>query len=292
MRAARATRTAPFVDPTRYTGWNGMLAGALIRAGVILDDPWAKEHGLTTLRRMRAEQADPAALAHSPGGVGGLLDDQVQVALAAIEAHEATGDPAWLAWSAALMDRVWQDYLDPAAGGLFDTCSMAGEGLLPTRAKPVQDAPTPSPNGVAALCLARLAEVTGAPRFLERRDALLRAFAEAVPPLGLYGATLAHAMSWAVMPTTHLVIVEGNGAEAAGLAEAMHRAALRHFVPRRVVQRFRAGADQPAGLPPAVAGMLGAGTQTRGYACTGTTCQAPADSIASWIATLSMLASA
>ncbi len=292
MRSARATRTAPFVDRTRYTGWNGMLAGALIRAGVVLEDAWALEHGLATLRRIRGEQTDPAALAHSPGGIGGLLDDQVQVALAALEAHEATGDSAWLAWSTALMDRVWQDYLDPVEGGLFDAASKTGEGLLPTRAKPVQDAPTPSPNGVAALCLARLAEVTGAPRFVERRDALVRAFAEAVPPLGLYGATLAHAMSWAVMPATHLVIVEGAGEEARQLAQALHRAALRHFVPRRVVQRFRAGEAPQGALPPAVAGMLTAGALTRGYACTGATCQAPAESLDAWLTTLSALSSA
>jgi len=292
MRAARAGRTAPIVDRTRYTAWNGMLAGALIRAGMILDDNWAWEHGLRTLRRIREEQADPAALVHSPGGVGGLLDDQVQVALAALEAHEATGDPAWLGWSAALMDRVWQDYLDPAEGGLFDTSSASGEGLLPTRAKPVQDAPTPSPNGVAALCLARLAELTGEARFMARRDALLRAFAAALPQLGLYGATFAHAMSWALAPATHLVIIEGAGPDAVRTAEAMHRAALRHFAPRRVVQRVRNGEFQPGALPPAVAGMLAASEGTRGYACVGASCQAPAATIDTWLATLADVAAA
>ncbi len=286
MRAARALRTAPFVDRTRYTAWNGMLAAALIRAGMILDDAWAREHGLQTLRRIRAEQTDPTALVHSHGGAGGLLDDQVQVALAALEAHEATADPAWLAWSSSLMDRVWQDYLDPAEGGLFDTASASGEGLLPTRAKPVQDAPTPSPNGVAALCLARLAEVTGASRFAERRDVLLRAFAAAVPQLGLYGATFAHAMSWAIAPATHLVIIEGDGPDDARLADAMHRAALRHFVPRRVVQRFLAAEVRSGILPPAIAGMLSGGVGTRGFACAGTTCQAPATTLAAWKAAL------
>lgn len=292
MRAARAARTAPFVDRTRYTAWNGMLAGALVRAGTILDDDWALEHGLRTLRRIHDEQPDPAALAHSPGGVGGLLDDQVQVALAALEAHEATGDPAWLAWSAALLDRVWRDYLDPAEGGLFDTSAATGEGLLPARAKPVQDAPTPSPNGVAALCLARLAELTGEPRFAERRDALLGVFAGAVARLGLQGATFALGMSWAVAPATHLVIIEGEGPEATARAEAMHRAALRRFVPRRVVRRLRARAVTPAALPPAVAGMLAAGAGTRGYACTGTSCQAPATTLEEWTATLAALTTA
>jgi hypothetical protein len=286
MRAARATRTTPFVDRTRYTGWNGMLAGALIRAGVLLGEPWALQHGLRSLARLRSEQQDPVALAHAPGGVKGLLDDQVQVALAALEAHEATADGQWLAWAAAILDRVWAEYLDPAEGGLFDAAAASGEGLLPTRAKPVQDAPTPSPNGVAGLCLARLAELTGAPRFAERRDALLRAFAGAVPQLGLYGATIAQALAWGVSPATHLVIVEGGEAGGSELADAMYRAALETFVPRRVIQRYRAGATGEASLPAAVRGMLTADGETRGYVCTGTACQAPATTLDAWRANL------
>ena len=46
------------------------------------------------------------------------------------------------------MDRVWMDYWDGDGGGLWDTARGRGAepGLLPARAKPIQDAPTPSPN--------------------------------------------------------------------------------------------------------------------------------------------------
>jgi len=283
LRAARLRRAAPQVDRTRYTSWNGMLAGAMIRAGVALDEPLALAHGLRTLERIRSEAVDPAALLHNPGGAGGLLDDQVQVALAALEAFEATSTAVWLEWSATIMDRVWRDYRDPESGGLFDAVSPSGEGLLPTRAKPVQDAPTPSPNGVAALCLARLAEHTGEPRWLTRRDELVRTFAAAAPGLGLFGATLLRALDWALNPPTHLVIVEGDDA---GEAEAMHRAALRTFQPRRVVVRLREGDVAGRFLPPAIAGMMGAGRGTRAYACVGTACRLPATTLAAWRETL------
>jgi uncharacterized protein YyaL (SSP411 family) len=286
MRAARALRNAPFVDPTRYTAWNGMLAGALVRAGIVLDDSWALDHALRTLRRIRTDHEDPAALSHNPGGVGGLLDDQVQVALAAIDAHEATGDAEWLAWSALLLDRVWQDYLDPKSGGLFDSSGGDREGLLPTRVKPVQDAPTPSPNGVAALCASRLGELTGQVRWLERRDALVGAFAGAAAQLGIFGATLLQAMDWAVNPASHLVIVDGGET---ALADAMHRAALRTFLPRRVVQRVRAGVPGGSALPPAVVAMIGASRETRGYACVGPACQEPAGTMETWQETLQRL---
>src|SRR5690242_13394978 len=130
LLAARGARTAPFVDRTRYTNWNAMMASAMLRAGAVFDDAEARTHALRT-----------------PGGIAGLLEDQVQMASAAIDAHEATGETEWLEWAVRLMDRVWADYWDADAGGLFDTARQRASepGLLPTRAKPVQDAPTPSP---------------------------------------------------------------------------------------------------------------------------------------------------
>ncbi|HXG45217.1 MAG TPA: thioredoxin domain-containing protein [Gemmatimonadales bacterium] len=290
LRNARARRPAPAVDRTRYTNWNGMLAGAMIRAGSVLDDPWALAHGLATLRRIRREAADPAALPHSPGGVTGLLDDQVQVAAAALDAYEATGDLSWLDWSAALLDRVWQEYRDPAGGGLFDTAlHRSGEGLLPTRAKPVQDAPTPSPNGVAALASARLAELTGDVKWRERSAELVGAFAGRAAELGLFAATMLLAVDWAVNPPTHLVIVEGTEPGQAGRADALHRQALRTFAPRRVVHRIAPGTSDPSRLPPAVRGMLATGGAARAYLCVGATCRAPADEEQAWAALLGEL---
>jgi uncharacterized protein YyaL (SSP411 family) len=69
----------------------------------------------------------------------------------------------------------------------------------------------------------------------------------------------------------------------------MHRMALCTFLPRRVVQRVRAS-DAKATLPSAVAGMLGAGTGTRGYACIGTRCLAPSTTTAMWTETLANVA--
>lgn len=277
LLAAREARTAPFVDRTRYTSWNGMLAAALLRAGVILPDKWAVEHALITLHRIRSEQAIAGALAHSPGGKGGLLDDQVQVAAAAIEAYEVTGDVDWLRWSEMLLDRVWEQYADDD-GALFDVAKGgAGEGLLPTRAKPIQDAPTPSPNGVAALGAARLAELTGAPRWAERRDRLVAACSGSASELGLYGATLLLAVDWVVHPATHVVVVEGPESDG-----AMHRAVFRSFLPRRVIHRLRQSEPNLDRLPAAVRPMLNAATGESAFLCVGTRCLAPARTPAEW----------
>jgi uncharacterized protein len=288
LRAARALRPAPFVDRTRYTNWNAMMASAMLRAGCVLGDDWSRTHALQTLGRIRKQSPAPDAVAHTPGGLTGLLDDQVQVAAASLDAYEVTARPEWLEWSERLMDRVWNDYWDEAAGGLFDTARHRDheEGLLPARAKPVQDTPTPSPNGVAGIVLAGLHELTAEPRWSERATALATAFAGRAAELGLYAATYLLAVDWLVNPAFHLVVV-GDSADAT--SRQMHDAALASFLPRRVVQLVEPAETSERRLPPAIRSMISAGQATRGYACTGTSCSAPAEELRAWQSSLESL---
>jgi len=291
LKAARDRRSAPFVDRTRYTGWNAMMASAMLHAGAVLGDSWARAHALATLALMRRDAANSDAVPHTPGGIGGLLDDQVQTASASLDAYEATGEPLWLGWAEAIMDRVWREYWAESGGGLFDTARGRQDetGLLPARAKPVQDTPTPSPNGVAGIVSARLHELTGNERWRERETALVEAFAGRASELGLYAATYLLAVDWHLGPRTHLVVVGPKDDET---AEEMHRAALAEFVPRRVVQRLTPEQAESRPLPPALAGMLAAATEPRGYACTGNTCSRPAETVEEWRATLQALGAA
>ena len=288
LLAARAERPTPFVDRTRYTNWNAMMASAMLRAGAVLGDADARRHALLTLERIRSERVAEDALAHTPGGVTGLLDDQVQAAAAALDAAEVTGEAEWGAWAERLMDRVWTDYWDEAAGGLFDTARGRHDelGLLPARAKPVQDTPTPSPNGVAGVVCARLHELTGDARWRERGLALVRAFAGRVEALGLHAAAYLLAADWHLSPASHLVIV---GEPGDAVADAMHADALRAFIPRRVVRRVAPANAAAEQLPAAMAGMVATGRAPRGYACTGTSCRAPAETERAWRETLAAL---
>jgi uncharacterized protein YyaL (SSP411 family) len=291
LRLERAQRQAPFVDHTRYTNWNAMMASAMLRASAVLGDDWSGGHALLTLTRMRQESTEPDAVAHTAGGVAGLLDDQIQVAAAALDAYEMTGERRWLEWAERLMDRVWADYWDGEGGGLFDTARGRGDeaGLLPARAKPIQDTPTPSPNGVAGIVTTRLYELTGNARWQERAAALVAAFAGRAGELGLYAATYLLALDWQLNPATHLVVV---GDPQDPEVRALHRAALAGFLPRRVVQLIAPAEAAQRPLPPALRGMLAAGGAPRAYACTGSTCSQPAADLASWQTTLESLRSA
>jgi uncharacterized protein YyaL (SSP411 family) len=280
LRAERSRRPAPFVDRTRYTSWNAMMASALLVAGPILGDNWARQHAIRTLQRIKSENSELDTVAHSPGGATGLLEDQVQTAAAALSAYEVTGDQTWLAWGTAIMERVYRDYRDEDRGGLFDvTQDQDREGLLGLRVKPLQDSPAPSPNGVAALAMIRLHHLTGDNTWEKRAEEQLRVFAGNTADLGLHGATYLRALDWFVSPVAHLVIVAAADDPA---GQAMHDLALATALPRRVVQLLSPDGLSETTLPPALSAMLEVGAAPKAYVCIGTRCRLPAATLEDW----------
>jgi len=255
LKAARDRRKAPFVDRTAYVNWNAMMAGAFLQAGAVLDRPACNEVALQVLERIWKNAWDVGSgMSHviDRPQPRGILDDNVQSAAAFLDAYESTGEDKWLKRARDVMTYCEQSHSDSAAG-YFDIAATNGAAYLSARAKPVQDAPTPSPNGVAALVLARLWVLTDKAEWRERLDRQLGAFAGSARELSLYGSTLLRAIDWAVNPVTR---IEVSGPTGEGPACAMHLLALQTYRPRKVV--VRKIADRPAAT-----------------VCVGTTCSLP-----------------
>jgi hypothetical protein len=160
-------RLEPPIDRTLYTDWNAMMASAAIKAGRALDDPALSEFAIRSLERI-------AVLCYRPGGgmahyydgeaqVRGLLDDQIAMAAAQLDAFEATGNIVYemLAEELALhaVNLMW----DGESGGFFDRIAdEAGDvGLLGERRKPF------AANCAAARLLDRLGRIASTPRYRE-----------------------------------------------------------------------------------------------------------------------------
>ena len=236
LKAARDLRTAPFVDQTAYVNWNAMLAGAFLQAGAVLDRPECNALALKVLERIWDEAWEAErGMSHVLGRPEprGMLDDNVQAAAAFLDAYEATGKTHWHGRAIEVMGYCLKSHIDEA-GGYFDIATTNGAAYLATRAKPVQDAPTPSPNGVAALVLARLWAMTSHPEWRSQLDRQLGAFAGSARELALYGSTLLRAIDWAVHPVTRIEVVGPHGD---GPACAMHLLALQTYRPRKAVVR-------------------------------------------------------
>ena len=268
LKAARDRRPAPLVDRTPYVNWNAMMAGALLQAGAVLDRPECNDLALQVLERIwSASWSAAGGMTHVIGRAEprGLLDDHVHSAAAFLDAYEAEGETRWLERAVAVMRHALAHHWDDAAGGFFDIAGdAAGTAYLATRAKPVQDSPTPSANGVAALVLARLWAITDEREWRILLDRQLAAFAGGAQELSLYGATLLCAIDWALHPVTRIAVA---GPAGDGPACAMHLRALQTYRPRRVVLRTIAPRPEatvcvgttcslPVADPPALAALL------------------------------------
>lgn len=269
LKAARDSRRAPFVDRTPYASWNAMLAGAFLEAGTVLERSDCTEFALRVLELLWDRAFVPGqGMPHrfSVSSVPSippvfLLDDQVHAASAFITAFEHTGDGRWLDRGREMVDIMLAFHWDDAGGGLFDTREEGGSGLLALRAKPIQDAPTSSPNGTAALVLLRLAAVSGEAAFARRAEELLRSFAGAAVQLGLHAATWLRAVDWLVNGACTIEVAPGPS------GQDLVKEALTVFRPRKVVIP-RATSPVP-GMDPPVA-----------LVCAGRACSTPLREVA------------
>src|SRR2546428_2260300 len=141
LKAARDRRPRPYVDTTPYVNWNAMLASAFLHAGAVLDRPECNALALRVLDRIWAEAWDEGrGMGHVLGRAEprGMLDDNVQAAAAFLDAHEATGEPAWLTRAIAVVRYCPRAHRDDAPAGFFDVArDRAGTAYLATQAKPV-----------------------------------------------------------------------------------------------------------------------------------------------------------
>jgi hypothetical protein len=262
MYAARLKRKTPYVDKTVYTGWNGMCISAYVQAGRLLAMPEAVAFGVKSLDRLLSEAWGPHGLAHvvaygegvaSLARVAGVLEDYAFVANAALDVWEATGEMIYFNAAREIADTMLARFCDAEQGdamsrGFFDTeKDKGGIGALSAQRKPLQDAPTPAGNSVAATALLRLAALTGEDFYETRAKDTLETFAGIVEHFGLYAASYGLALRRAVSGTTMICVI-GEDARAEELAAA----ALRPFAATTSVARVR---DMSA-LPPALAETL------------------------------------
>jgi len=279
LLSARGARPAPFVDRTIYAGWNGMMSSAFFEAARGLDLPEARETALAAVERaVRDAYAAGRGFRHvvsAPGGVAGLLDDQVHMAHALLDAFEHTGAGRYLVLAKETADYVLTAF--PSSGGAFydvarDARREGSPIALGLPYVPVQDAPTPSGNGVAVLVLDRLAALTGSARYREAAEGVLRACAPGAASQGLFASTLCLALDLHLDPPLHVVVI---GPRDDPRTRRLQSAALAAYRPGTTVHvHDPAGAH--AALPAPVAAEAVTGGAPRAYACSATACAAPA----------------
>ena len=263
MYAARLQRPTPYVDKTMYTGWNAMCVSAYLEAAKALRLDDARHFALRSLDRILAEAWQPErGLSHviaysDPSGesrsTSGMLDDYAFVAIACLDAYEATTDLSYFRFANEIGDEMIKRFFDPTGGGFFDTelRADAGQpalGVLGTRRKPFQDSPTPAGNPVAAIALLRLYAYSNQSSYREKAEQTLEVLAGVAGQFGIFAATYGIAATYFSQPHTQVAVLgEGN------LADELYAAAVTTFEFGRAVLKIASQKAVPENLPPALA---------------------------------------
>jgi uncharacterized protein YyaL (SSP411 family) len=195
LLAARSRRERPLTDDKVLADWNGLMIGAMARAGARLAEPRylaaAERAAGFVLSRLAADGTLLHAFRASRARVPAFLDDYAFLVEGLLELHGATGGDRWLVEAVRLAEEQERRLADVPRGGYFG----AGEDEhLLFRAKPGFDGAVASGNGVAALNAIELARLTGDRSWAARAEATLLAFADGMARSPLAHVTLVRAL--------------------------------------------------------------------------------------------------
>ena len=266
---ARNMRVRPHRDDKVLASWNGMMLGALARAGAVLEDDACRAAAEKNLAFLRNNLWDaPAKTLYHRWRQGGRDSVQLLTAYAnllsgTLDLYEATLRSAHLDFALALAETMLDRFYDAKEGGFYDSAADAKDLIL--RIKDDYDGAEPSGNSTAVLALLRLAAITERKGFKEAAEKTLRLFAarlqelpQAVPHLLMGLDFLLHE------PVRVVVAGDPSHPETAVLLHAIHSV----FQPNKVVLGNRgAVGDFVKTLPTKDAPIV--------YLCTGTACQPP-----------------
>ncbi len=272
MYVARKQRPAPLLDDKIIAAWNGLMISAYARAALALgEDEYAAKAARAAEFVLAEMRVDGRLMrTYRAGEARGMayLEDYAFVIGGLIDLFEATGERRWLDESIALCDVAREHYEDAAGGGFYRTANDAEELLA--RQKPNRDGALPSGNSVMALNLLRLYELTSAPVYRERADALLAAFGALFERNPRRLADMLLAVDYRTEAPAEIVIVVPNKrADAAALLVVLGET----FVPNRVVAVVRAG--EHAERIPLVEAKTAQGGKATAYVCERGACELP-----------------
>jgi len=263
----RLARSAPSVDKTLYSNWNGLMIASYLLASFVLNDPEPHEFALKTLERIISLMYEPGrGFHHYYDGQRNLpsqLGDQVFMARALLDAFEATAETKYLKLAEETIAAALGQLYDQKFGGFHDAPVEANaQGFLKKPAKAIDE------NSAAAIVLIRLHYLTGKEAYRNRAEETLSAFVEAYAPYGIMAADYANALEWFLKPATTINIVGDPSKPATkGLIDESWRT----YQPRKVVLVLDPKRDQERIL------NLGYGKddKSRAYICVGQMCLAP-----------------
>ncbi|MCC6464533.1 MAG: thioredoxin domain-containing protein [Planctomycetes bacterium] len=273
----RCRRVRPLLDDKVLTDWNGLMIGALARAGRVLAEPRytraAEEAAEFVLRVMQTNGRLLHRYRAGQAGIPAFCEDYAFLANGLLGLYDATLEPRWLAEATRLCRELVRLFFNDSEGLFFTQGSDDPDRLIaPSRS--VYDGAIPSGNSAAALALTRTGLLCGDDRLLQVARKVLSAMS---PQLAGHSPGFCYALAaleLQCLPVQQVTVAGemDDPATAALLAEVRGT-----WRPHTLLLLHEPG-DEGAPLrdvAPGTASQLPVNGATAAYVCRGQACSAP-----------------
>ena len=270
MLAARAERVRPLRDDKVLASWNGLMLGAMARAGAVLGDEAYRAAAEKNLAFLKARLWDAKTKTLSHRWRDGerdnvqLLEGYAFLLAGVLDLYEATLGAEHLEFAIALAESMTARFYDAENGGFWQSAPGAKDLIL--RVKEDYDGAEPSGNSVAILALLKLGRITDRKDFTEAAEQSLRLFANRLQQVPQAVPCMLQALDFSLEEPRRAVVA---GDPASPKTRALLRAIHSVYQPNKVVLGNTGPVEPFARTLPARAGPVV-------YLCTGTACQPPA----------------
>lgn len=267
MLSERGRRVRPHLDDKILASWNGLMLGALARAGAVLQEESWLNAARKNLEFLQTHLWDKSGKVLYHRWRDGERDEvQLHAAYAfllsgVIDLYEATLEPDCLVFAISLAESMIKTFCDRERGGFWQSASSD----LIIRVKEDYDGAEPSGNSVATLALLRLGKIAGREDFIETARAALKFFAGRIEREPQEVPVMLQALSFA-MEEPRRVVITGDPADPG--ARALLYASHQVYQPNRVILGTQ-GPVEP------FARTLSKDATPQAFICSGTACQPP-----------------
>ena len=274
MSAARAQRVRPQRDDKVLASWNGLMLGAMARAGAVLDEDAYRAAAAKNLAFLKARlwDARTKTLYHrwrdgERDGVQ-LLEGYAFLLAGVIELYETTLLAEHLDFAIALAETMLARFYDTENGGFWQSIADAKDLIL--RVKEDYDGAEPSGNSVAILSLLKLGKITDRNVFTQAAGQSLRLFAHRLQQVPQAVPYMLQALDFSLDEPWRAVVAGDPGSpDTRALLRAVHSVCQ----PNKVVLGNTGPVESFAQTLPAREGPVV-------YLCSGTACQPPTADLA------------
>ncbi|MEW6741462.1 MAG: thioredoxin domain-containing protein [Planctomycetota bacterium] len=283
----RSARVRPGLDDKVITSWNGLMIGAMARAGAVLGEPRFTQAASRAAAFVEKHLVVDGRLARTwcdgRARFAGYLDDYAFLADGLLDLYETTFEARWISsarrWLAVVLNLFW----DEKDGGFFFTAD--DHEKLIVRQKDPYDGEIPAGDAVTTGVLIRLFELTGEDHLLERAEKTILANTAGIEQSPRAFCQMLMALDHFTAKRRSIVIAGERDAEA---TRALVEVVRRQFLPHAVVAWCpAAGPDEKlAQVVPLLAGRVAVHGQATAYVCEGFSCQAPVSTPAELAAVL------